>query len=168
MVLLSRHLNQNHGDFDMDFNEFNSRKKADEARPLHVKHPVTGDPLHNADGTPCLVYVYGVEGAVGQRAARDFNAKERLPEKAIADDMHVRLTEHAAKLIAGFEGIFCGDRELGNNPDDIQWFLNLQMINPAVNEGRGLSFTEQVLRFHGDRTAYLGKLVKPSSLPPSN
>ena len=148
----------------MDFTQFDSRSAADEGRPLHIKHPATGEPMQNEDGTPCLVFVLGIEGRIAQAAAKDAAKLDKLPDDATTEEWHERLCLTAEKLITGFTGINRGQQPATRA--DARWFLDLQMANP-LSRGKGRSFVEQVLQFSGDRASYLGKPEAASSVPPS-
>ncbi|WP_312526702.1 hypothetical protein [Paracoccus sp. (in: a-proteobacteria)] len=151
----------------MDFNNFDSRTAADEGRPMHIKHPATGElmwnddgPKHDDDGNelprsnPCRVYVYGTEGNVAQEAFREAAKLDKLDDAATMADYHERLCVTARKLVAGFENVNNGDRPA--TVGDAAWFLNLNTSSPL--KGReGQSFAEQVLQFSGTRGQYLGK-----------
>lgn len=149
----------------MDFTAFDSRTVADEGRPLHLRHPATGELLWDDGGPadpenpdegrsrPCIVYVLGTEGRIAQEAFREAAKLPKLGEDATQEDYHERLCVTARKLIVGFENVDRGDRPA--TAADTDWFLGLNISNPL--RGKGRSFAEQVLAFAGDRGAYLGK-----------
>lgn len=145
----------------MDFTQLDSRSAADEGRPLHITHPGTGEPMMDGD-TPCIVYVLGTEGRIAQGIAKEAAKLPKLAEDATMEDWHERLCQTAERLITRFSGIDRGDRPATRQ--DAAWFLNLNLANPA-NLGKGRSFVEQVLRFSGDRSAYLGKPGAVSASP---
>lgn len=150
----------------MDFSNFDSRKGAERASKLHLRHPSTGNPLYNEDETPCVVLVVGTESRKVQDAIRQMrrnkvqtptgkkNAKPAEDNRTMSE-VHAELAETAAPLIVGFEGIYRGDEPLTDSEDDKLWFLNLQTINGKGDDGQ-LSFLEQVLAHSGDRDNYLG------------
>lgn len=144
----------------MDFNSFDSRSVADEGRPLHLKHPATGEPIFDGD-KPCIVHVRRTEGRIAQEAFREAAKLDKLPEDATQADYHERLCVTARKLIIGFENVDRSDRAA--TAADADWFLGLNISNPM--RGKGRSFAEQVLTFAGDRGEYLGKPVAASSPP---
>lgn len=144
----------------MDFTSFDSRSVADEGRPLHLKHPATGEPIYDGE-RPCIVHVFGAEGRIAQEAFRETAKLEKLPEDATQADYHERLCITARRLIAGFENIERGDRPA--TAADADWFLALNISSPM--RGKGRSFAEQVLSFAGDRGEYLGKPGAASSQP---
>lgn len=148
----------------MDFSAFDTRSAADEGRPLHLDHPVTGEKMMDGD-RPCIVTVLGMEGRIAQAAAKEAAKLPKLADDATIEDYHARLCLTAEKLVTGFSGVDRGDRPADRS--DVRWFLDLQMANPAQG-GRGRSFVEQVLRFSGDRAAYLGKPDAALSGPRSN
>lgn len=161
----------------MDFTSFDSRSVADEGRPLHLRHPATGDLLWDDDGPhqgddgaelprerPCLVYVLGTEGRTAQEAFREAAKLPKLADDAAMEDYHARLCITARKLIVGFENVDRGERAA--TAQDADWFLALNVSNP-VARGKGRSFAEQVLAFSGDRNAYLGKPDASLSAPRS-
>ncbi|WP_313349384.1 hypothetical protein [Paracoccus sp. (in: a-proteobacteria)] len=137
----------------MDFTSFDSRSVADEGRPLHLKHPATGEPLFDGEA-PCVVHVLGTEGRIAQEAFRDAAKLPKLADDTTMEEYHARLCITARKLIVGFANVDRGDRPA--TPADADWFLGLNMTNP-VSRGKGRSFAEQVLAFSGDRGEYLGK-----------
>lgn len=148
----------------MDFSAFDSRTAADEGRPLHLDHPVTGEKMMDGD-RPCIVYVLGIEGRIAQVAAKEAAKLPKLdPEQATVGEWHDRLCMAAEGLITGFSAIDRGDRLA--TKEDARWFLDLQMANPSQG-GAGRSFVEQVLRFSGSRAAYLGESAAASSGPHS-
>lgn len=144
----------------MDFNAFDSRSTANEGRPLHLKHPVTGEPMFDGDA-PCRVIVLGTEGRVAQDAFREAAKLPKLPDNAAQEDYHSRLCVTARKIIVGFENIDRGDRAA--TVADADWFLGLNISNPLRGPGR--SFVEQVLSFAGDRGEFLGKPAASLSQP---
>lgn len=157
----------------MDFNAFDSRSVADEGRPLHLKHPATGELIWDDGGPadpdqpnegrsrPCIVHVLGTEGRVAQEAYREAAKLDKLRDDATQADYHERICITARKLIVGFENIDRGDRPA--TASDADWFLALNISNPLRGVGR--SFAEQVLSFAGDRGEYLGKPGAVSSSP---
>lgn len=143
----------------MDFNSFDSRAASEKPRALHLKHPGTGKPLFDdGDKTkPCRVLVLGIEGNTGQNAIlqsqRDRLSDERKPGDPIAvSDLHENIVKEISSLIVGFENVNRGDRP-AKAPDDVAWFLNLQMISGTRGQQ---SFAEQVRAFATDRAAILG------------
>lgn len=144
----------------MDLTSLDSRTAADEGRPLHLKHPVTGEPMMDGEN-PSVVYVLGAEGKMAQQIAREVIAMPKLTDAA-AEDLHERLCASAERLITGFSGLYRAGRPL--NMADVTWFLRLQIANP-LGSTRGLSFVEQVLNFSGSRAEYLGKPDAASSEP---
>ncbi|MFC3169221.1 hypothetical protein [Paracoccus fontiphilus] len=161
----------------MDFTSFDSRSVADEGRPLHLRHPSTGELLWDDQGPhldddgaevprekPCLVYVLGTEGRVAQEAFREAAKLPKLPDDATMQDYHDRLCVTARKLVVGFENVDRNTRAA--TMADVDWFLALNVSNP-VARGKGRSFAEQVLAFSNDRSAFLGKPEASSSAPRS-
>lgn len=139
----------------MDFSQFDSRAAADEGRDMHVKHPATGELLYD-NGEPCLVRVLGTESRSVQaeiakvRAAKV--AEGRKDEKTLAE-LYERLVDAARPLVAGFpSGIHRGKRK-AKAPDDVDWFLSLQMVNGRPDEK---SFAEQIAEFSTRRAHFLG------------
>lgn len=138
----------------MDFTQFDSRAAADEGRELHLVHPATGDLLYDGD-KPCIVIVRGNES----RAAQQEMAKIRAAKVADEGDddqgleqVHERLIEAVRHLIIGFKNISRG-KQKAKAPDDVDWFLNLQMVNGRADER---SFAEQVAAFATKRANFLG------------
>lgn len=141
----------------MKIDQFNSRAGSGVARPLHLCHPVTGQPLfdNEADptqdnGKPCRVMVLGVEDADTMAQIRAIRA-----DKDKTKDQTEYLVSVTAPLIAGFENI---EREDGKasrplTDDDVMWFLRLQAPNGSIGQR---SFLEQVAGFAADRANYLG------------
>lgn len=144
----------------MIFDSFDTRKASSIARPLHIKHPATGEPLFDNEenpladnGKPCLVMVKGVE-------APDVVAAIKAAHEGKGKDQEQNLIDATKPLIVGFENI---DREVNGEarpataPDDVVWFLRLQRPNGRLGQ---MSFLEQVSTFAMDRTNYLGNLPK--------
>lgn len=153
----------------MDFSQFDSRAAADEGRPLHLKHPVTGKPLYdNADATapndkPCRVWVTGSEGREAQKVLREIlrsDLKDDDSDDAMKsmEDQHGRLVRLTGPLITKFENVNRGDAPAAA-PDDSEWFLNLQLTNGRTDEK---SFAEQVAEFSTGRGNYLGNSASAS------
>lgn len=142
----------------MDFNQFDSRAAADEGRDLHLKHPATGEPLFD-DGEPCIVIVRGSEGREVQkemaklRAAKAAEAKD--DDQALID-ITARLVDATRPLVVGFKNIYREDKP-AKVPDDVDWFLGLQMVNGQPGEQ---SFVEQVTGFATRRANFLGVTSK--------
>lgn len=138
----------------MDFSQFDSRAAADQGRDLHLKHPVTGEELFDGD-KPCVVVVRGSEGRVVQeemaklRSAKVQDAED--DEDGLAQ-VHERLVDAARPLVVGFKNVNRGKNE-AKAPDDVTWFLGLQMINGQTEEQ---SFAEQVAAFATKRANFLG------------
>ena len=148
----------------MDLNKFDSRAAAEHGSDLQLLHSVTGEPLED-NGLPVLVTVMGTEGRGAQAALRDINrAKMRAKNKSVKDDpseqsledLHQALAIAAAPLILGFKNVTRGDR-LAVAPGDVDWFLNLQLINGQEGE---VSFLEQVSQFATKRANFLGNALK--------
>lgn len=138
----------------MDFSQFDSRSAADEGRDLHLVHPATGEPLYDG-GKPCIVVVRGSEG----RAVQEEMAKLRSSKMQDEEDdegglyqVHERLVEAVRPLIVRFKNVKRG-KVMAKVPDDVDWFLGLQMINGQANER---SFAEQVAAFATKRANFLG------------
>lgn len=155
----------------MDFNKFDSRKAADEGRPLHLKHPSTGELLYDNEddpfadnGKPCVVYVLGAEGRSVQKQLKEVvseiaadreseeDEKAKAEKVGYAEFQQSRLVQLTAPLIAGFENIKRGKRN-AKSPDDVEWFLNLQLV---TDNDAGTSFAEQISGFATKRGNYLG------------
>lgn len=154
----------------MDFETFNTRSASDEGRPLHVSHPVTGQPLFDNpedpfgdNGLPCLAYVRGTEGRDTQRAVSKVLQEIREAEEEQGEDdksgksresLHHELVKLATPLVAGFKNIKRGDKPA--TEDDAEWFLNLQMSRGMEFESTERSFAEQVAQYSANRSNYLG------------
>lgn len=146
----------------MDFSKFDSRKAAETAKPLHLRHPATGALLYakNKDGAddldkPCRVLVIGTESRGAQAAIRAMQQAKMADEKKEADQsldvLHKQLVDGALTVIKGFENIARGDRLA--TVDDAEWLLNLQLINGQDGEK---SFVEQIMGFATKRANFLG------------
>lgn len=143
----------------MDFSQFDSRAASETARPLHLRHPGTGELLYDDEDKtkPCRVLVFGIEGSKGQSAVLE-SQRERMKAERKSDDpvalaeIHDGLVKEVAPLIAGFENVNRGNKP-AKAPDDVEWFLNLQVISGKRGQ---LSFVEQVRNFATDRAAILG------------
>lgn len=138
----------------MDFAQFDSRAAAETARDLQMKHPVTGELMFD-DGKPCIVTVIGTESREAQAAIRAVNkakAKGDKTDDQTIEDLHKTLAAACKPLIKAFKNIGRGDKP-AVVPDDVDWFLNLQLINGQDGEQ---SFVEQVSAFATKRANFLG------------
>jgi hypothetical protein len=142
----------------MDFTKFDSRAAAEVAGRLHLAHPATGELLYADEKRekPCIVLVRGSESRTVQTALRAVrNAKMSGAKKAetaqTLEDLHQAMVDGAKPLIAGFENVARG--EAAATSADVDWFLNLQLINGREGEK---AFVEQVIEFATDRSNYLG------------
>lgn len=139
----------------MDFSEFDSRAAAETGRDLHLKHPVSGELLYDGKN-PCVVNVIGSESREAQAALRAINKAKAKGDKKAEDqtleDLQKTLSESAAPLIKGFKNVNRGDKP-ATAPDDVAWFLGLQLINGQDGEE---SFVEQVSKFATKRANFLG------------
>jgi hypothetical protein len=139
----------------MDFNSFDSRAAAEKGRDLHLVHPSTGDAILDG-GKPCIVIVRGTESREAQAALAKIRkmklAEEEKADEASLEDMHQRLVETAMPLVIGFNNVNRGDKPAAA-PADVEWFLNLQLINGVEGER---SFVEQVVNFATKRSNFLG------------
>ena len=146
----------------MDFSKFDSRAAAETPGRLQLKDPVTGELLFaDADRKkPCIVLVVGTESRSAQAALRAVQKAKMAEGKTEADgtleSVQQALVEGAKPLIKGFENIARGDRAV--TLDDLDWLLNLQMINGQHGE---VSFVEQITGYATKRGNYLGNAVKP-------
>ena len=147
----------------MDFAQFDSRKAAETPRPLHLKHPATGDLLYDVDakgkpdkGKPCRVLLYGVESSIGQKAILDGQRsrmeKDKADEPKGLADIQALNAKELVPFFAGFENVNCGDRP-AEAPRDVEWFLNLQI---GGTDRLAPSFYEQVRVFIQRRANFLG------------
>jgi hypothetical protein len=142
----------------MDFGKFDSRAAAEQGRDLQLKHPATGELIFDGDA-PCIVIVRGTESRDAQKALAKIRKMKMQADGEGSDtdeisleDMHSRLVETATPLVVGFKNINRGDKT-AKAPDDIEWFLNLQLINGVDGEK---SFVEQVVDFATKRANFLG------------
>ena len=142
----------------MDFGKFDSRAAAEQGRDLQLKHPATGELIFDGDA-PCIVIVRGTESRDAQKALAKIRKMKMQADGESSDtdeisleDMHSRLVETATPLVVGFKNINRGDKP-AKAPDDIEWFLNLQLINGVEGEK---SFVEQVVDFATKRANFLG------------
>lgn len=136
----------------MDFNQFDSVAASNRGAWMHVKSPVTGDPLYDDgdESKPCRVLVYGIEGDAGQKLME----KERAALKeGKAEITHEKMVAETSALIGGFENINRGDKP-ATAPDDVKWFLDLQ----RVVKRNDLTFASQVRDFALDRANQLGNV----------
>lgn len=141
----------------MDFTKLDSRAAAEIGAPLHILHPVTGEPMQD-DGKPCRVILRGTESRHAQQVARALNkAKRAAAEKEGDDDdraledMHADLVKMAAPLVVGFENVNRGDKPA--TAEDAEWFLGLNLFS---SPGNPPSFLEQVMTFAANRANFLG------------
>jgi len=158
----------------MDFNKHDSRTAANNAKPLHLRHPVDGALLY-ADGPddkpdrnkPCLVFVRGTESRIvqtrlseirAQRAIDEGEKKTDSPEFQGMQDMHEKLARDMHPLVTEFHNIERGEDPLdATDPAAVEWFMNLQLINGQIDkDGKDLSFLGQIAEFAAERGNYLG------------
>ncbi len=139
----------------MDFTAFDSRAAAEQGRELHLQHPATAEPIFDGD-KPCIVIIRGTESREAQAALAKIRkmkvAEEKEADEASLEDMHGRLVETAIPLVIGFKNINRGDKP-AKAPEDVEWFLNLQLINGIEGER---SFVEQVVSYATKRSNFLG------------
>jgi hypothetical protein len=139
----------------MDFTAFDSRAAAEQGRELHLQHPATAEPIFDGD-KPCIVIIRGTESREAQAALAKIRkmkvAEDKEADEASLEDMHGRLVETAMPLVIGFKNINRGDKP-AKAPDDVEWFLNLQLINGIEGER---SFVEQVVNYATKRSNFLG------------
>jgi hypothetical protein len=145
----------------MDFTKFDSRAAAEQGRDLHLQNPATAEPIFDGD-KPCIVVVRGTESREAQAALAKWrrikmaqdkkDGKDSGDDEASLEDMHQRLVETAIPLVIGFKNINRGDKP-AKAPADVEWFLNLQLINGVEGER---SFVEQVVNHATKRSNFLG------------
>lgn len=138
----------------MDFNNFDSRAAAEKGRDMQVKNPVTGELMFDGKN-PCMVNVIGSESREAQSALRVINkakTKDKKTDDQSLEDLQKVLVASAAAVIKGFKNINRGDKP-AVVPDDVEWFLGLQLINGQEGEE---SFVEQVSKFAVKRANFLG------------
>lgn len=146
----------------MDFSKFDSRKAAETAKPLHMRHPATGALLYakDKDGVdqidkPCRLLVVGTESRTSQAAFRALYQAKMADEKTETiqslEATHAKTVDLAKPLVRGFENITRGDRPA--TLEDVEWFLNLQLMNGQPGER---AFLEQVMEFATKRANFLG------------
>ena len=139
----------------MDFTSFDSRAAAEKGRDLHLAHPATGEPIFDGDN-PCIVVIRGTESREAQAQLAKLRkikvSEDEKADEASLEDMHQRLVETAVPLVIGFKNINRGDKP-ATAPADVEWFLNLQLINGVEGER---SFVEQVVNYATKRSNFLG------------
>ena len=139
----------------MDFTSFDSRAAAEKGRDLHLVHPATGEPIFDGDN-PCIVVIRGTESREAQAQLAKLRkikvSEDEKSDEASLEDMHQRLVETAVPLVIGFKNINRGDKP-ATAPADVEWFLNLQLINGVEGER---SFVEQVVNYATKRSNFLG------------
>jgi len=138
----------------MDFTAYDSRAAAETGRDLQLKHPVTGDLMFDGD-KPCMVNVIGSESREAQaaiRAVQKAKTKSEKDEEQNIENLHKLLVQTATPLVKGFKNIDRGDKP-AKAPDDVDWLLNLQLINGQDGEE---SFVEQIAKFATRRANFLG------------
>ena len=139
----------------MDFGKFDSRAAAEQGRDLQLNHPATGDLIFDGD-KPCIVVVRGTESREAQKALAKIRSMKMQADgkedEASLEEMHAKLVETAMPLVVGFKNISRGDNA-AKAPADIEWLLNLQLINGVDGEK---SFVEQVVDFATKRANFLG------------
>lgn len=145
----------------MDFSKFDSRTAAETPGRLQLKDPASGELLF-ADAErrkPCIVLVVGTESRSAQAALRAVQKAKMAEGKTETDgtleSVHQALVEGARPLVKGFENIARGERAA--TLEDLDWFLNLQMINGQQGE---VSFVEQITGFATKRGNFLGNAAK--------
>lgn len=143
----------------MDFTKFDSRAAASRPARMHVKNPVTGQPMYNdeAQEQPCHVLVRGIESPEFQKGMASLQRARAMSEAPqTAEEMQAAAVESAKLLIVGFENMYRSDEAGQLRPmhvGDAEWFLNLQMV---TGDRREKSFVEQVNDFARKRGNFLG------------
>lgn len=150
----------------MDFNQFDSRKASETARPLHLTHPGTGELLYDTDAKgkpdkskPCRVLLLGIESGFGQEIILE-RQRARMTDGSKADEPKMLSeiqAENGKELVpffAGFENIMRGDKP-AKAPADVEWFLGLQI---GGIDRLAPSFYEQVRAFISRRANFLGNV----------
>jgi hypothetical protein len=121
----------------MDFSQLDTRTASDAGAFLHLRHPITGEPLYDK-GEAVGVYLRGME-------SRTVTEEMRKAGKAklIGEPLGLKLIQ---SLVIRFVGV---EREegvlLGTTPKDIAWFIGLSS-----------SFEEQIINFAQDRSSFFG------------
>jgi hypothetical protein len=140
----------------MDFNQYDSRAKAEAGSPMQILDAWTGDPMMDGD-KPCRVILRGTASAsmqakmrAAQKAAmmsKKAKGKDADDEARVMEDVHNQLCEAAAPFIMGFENVNNGDKPA--TAADAMWFLNLTFPEMGVKEDE---HGEPVLNKDGEPT----------------
>lgn len=148
----------------MDFTKLDSRTAADTARPLHIRHQVTGEPIMDGD-KPCIVMVMGsasrsIQTAIKNQAQADMRrAKNEKDDARALEDLQSAMIVAAERLIVGFENINRGDKPA--TKADAAWFLDLNFVSMShqlrkdEGEWRKASFAQQVVDFAAEDSRFL-------------
>lgn len=156
----------------MDFNQFDTVKRAEVGFEHHIKCAATGKPFFDnpddpyADnGKPCLVMLKGREAASVRAALREANKARALAEKAKGgdgeeeavdfDQVHELMVTAGCILITGFKNVDRDGKAAKGN--DADWFLNL---NRFTGPSEHKSFVEQITEAANDRGNLLGNALK--------
>lgn len=151
----------------MDFTKRDIRGAAEKAQFVHIKDPITGEPINDdKTGEPVGVMVLGATARTVQarlkedRRALLASAKDADDAKALEDTQR-DMIESASRLTVGFVNVQRGDRD-AVAPDDCAWFYDLNMFSvasllaPKPGEWQNLSFAQQVLQFANDAENFAG------------
>lgn len=139
----------------LDLNTLDLTAEADKGRTLHVKHPVTGLLLVDADGAPVTVTAMGaMDGTVyldRSRERRDRLKAEDLKTRTSAQ-YDAEAVDDLVSLTLGWSGIAMDGKELPFT------HANARMVYTRFRWLR-----EQVEEFVGSRAVFFGESGSPSS-----
>lgn len=145
----------------MDFEKFNSIKAGNEGSWMHVKSPLTGEPLFAGPDKPCRVRVLGIEGDIGEGVLAKLRSGVTSGDTSDQTDSE-KLVEETAPLVVGYQNINRGEKPC-SAPTDNAWFLGLQ----RVVGGDKPSFAQQISSFAVKRANVMGNASSGSLTPPS-
>lgn len=134
----------------MDFSTLDTKTPAERGAFLHLRHPVTGEHLHDDSGKPIGMMVRGLESKTAQDHLKRLE-KSRL-KGASAEDTGFGVV---SSLVIGFVGVDRAGVPLTISGDDLQWFFGLSD-----------SFVDQVMAFARDRSSFFAPASPDASLPP--
>lgn len=150
----------------MDFTKKDARTAAETAQFCNLRWPETGEYIID-DGKAVGVMVIGAQSRSLQEKLRE-DAKAKLQddgkdqETQALEDIQRDFCNSAARLTVGFVNVQRGEVD-AVAPDDCEWFYDLNfmstasLIAPKPGEWQNQSFAQQVLKFAGDASNFLGE-----------
>ena len=137
----------------MDFEQFNTRKRASEGVPVHFHAPYEpGELLYDDDDPekPCRAWVRGYESREIEAYVQEM---QRRAAERREEGEPVNLVEEGSKLAAAlvirFENINRADKPLTTSDSDLKWFFDLSR-----------DFADQITKVAKDNKRFLGKTAE--------